>query len=621
MGLGTVKKKDASSQFRRRTTLTSTKAKTFARATELRALGTAAFRAGNPSRARQHFTRALLLFRETLGDRHADTLGTLSDLGAVCAALGDHAASREAHQAALAGRRATLGDTHPETAASLHNLGAALRALGDLAAAETCHMQAAAIWRAALGDAHPLVAKALASLAGLALARDDSAAAIHFAQQALDIRMRTRPPGDPVIAAALDDLATAQAHAGDAGAAERSWNAAIGMLRARGGRPVALLHLKAGAAQRRHGNLDAAATHFAAALAADPALTAARHNLATTLLRLGRAEDAKPHRDRALREKSLFVQHANAAAPSVLIMSLADDGNIPLEHLLPERDYTRIWWFIDHAAPDTETDLPRHDIVLNAIGDADMAADVDRRAAAFIAASGKPALNDPAQVAKTRRDRLSDLLAGIAGIATPATQRFEGTLKPASAPSAAGDTRPVLLRPAGSHGGAGLVRVEAWAALQAQALPAARAWYASPLHDCRSADGYFRKYRAIFIDRRPFPYHLAISPDWLVHYYTSDMAGHDWKLQEEARFLADPEAVLGRTAYAALAETGRRLDLDYCGVDFTLMPDRTILVFEANPTMLVHPERDDSALAFKNPAVARITAAMRDMISCRIKAG
>jgi len=98
------------------------------RATARLNAGTAAFRAGDYPRARREFERALALARAQLGPDHPQTLRTLSDLGAACAALGDHEASRAAHEAALAGRRRIIGGAHHDVGVSLHNLGAAYAA-------------------------------------------------------------------------------------------------------------------------------------------------------------------------------------------------------------------------------------------------------------------------------------------------------------------------------------------------------------------------------------------------------------------------------------------------------------------------------------------------------------
>ena len=82
-------------------------------------------------------------------------------------------------------------------------------------------------------------------------------------------------------------------------------------------------------------------------------------------------------------------------------------------------------------------------------------------------------------------------------------------------------------------------------------------------------------------------------------------------IAEERRFLEDPETALGRRAYAAISAVGRRMDLDFAGVDFAVLPDGRALLFEANATMFVHPEAADGPLAHKNSFVNRILEAFR----------
>ncbi len=124
----------------------------------------------------------------------------------------------------------------------------------------------------------------------------------------------------------------------------------------------------------------------------------------------------------------------------------------------------------------------------------------------------------------------------------------------------------------------------------------------------------------IFVDRVPYPYHLAISPHWLVHYFSADMQSAPWKLDEERRFLDDPLAALGATALHALAAIGRQLDLDYGGIDFALTAEGQVVVFEANATMLVHREAADGPLAHKNPYVDRIAQAFARLLDERLAA-
>jgi glutathione synthase/RimK-type ligase-like ATP-grasp enzyme len=64
-----------------------------------------------------------------------------------------------------------------------------------------------------------------------------------------------------------------------------------------------------------------------------------------------------------------------------------------------------------------------------------------------------------------------------------------------------------------------------------------------------------------------------------------------------------------------IAAIGKQLDLDYGGIDFTLLPGGQVLVFEANATMLAHFERETGILAHKNPYVHRIVDAFERMMS------
>ena len=494
-------------------------------------------------------------------------------------------------------------------------MAATWRALGNADDAETCQRQALAIWRETLGDGHKLTAKALAGMAALALDRGDAQAALVHAQEALSIRTAAPVRDDAAVAAALEDLGAAHAAGGDHAAAWRAFTQALAHPSPR----AALLHVKSGISRRVLGDLAAAAAHFVAAIRLDPCLTAARHQLASTLIRLGRVDEAAGHRRAALLAQPVFVQPGPPGARRLLILATAESGNIPLDHVLPEARFTRIWWFIADAGPEqTAASLPDHDAVFNGIGDPDVSLRAQARAARFAAASRMPILNHPDAVAGTRRDRLPALLSGIRGVVTPAVRRMEGRastddIKQAAA--SAGMVLPVLLRPSGSHGGAGVRRIDDWSALDAGTPGDAGAWYISQFHDCRDGDGFVRKYRVIFVHGEPYAYHLAISRDWLVHYVTSDMDTQAWKLAEEARFLDDPVGVLGAMAWDAVRKAGERLGLAYGGMDFTRLMDGSVLVFEANATMLVHPEDQDGVLAFKNRAVSRIVQAMSDMLA------
>ena len=299
----------------------------------------------------------------------------------------------------------------------------------------------------------------------------------------------------------------------------------------------------------------------------------------------------------------------------MLLLAAAGYGNVPVRYLLPSQTNTRIECFIEYAAP--APCLPAHDVVFNAVGDPDVEEPLFVASCDFIDSSGKPWLNHPAKVSQTRRDRLPSLLHGIPDIELPPVRRLRDLAAAETAMAESGIGFPLLLRPAASHGGDGLARVDTHGGLRLIDPQGADPWYLCPFRDYRSADGYWRKYRMIFVDRAPHPYHLAISAHWLVHYATANMLSDPAKCAEELRFLEDPAAVLGTRAMAAIRAIGKRLDLDYAGVDFTLLPDGRVLVFEANATMLVHPE-PPGPFAFKNRFVDRILAAFESLLTSRI---
>jgi tetratricopeptide (TPR) repeat protein len=587
------------------------------RADALRELGYQAFRQGRAGRARQLFNRAQALYREAYGQDHAQTAAALSDLGVAESAIGDEAAARRHHEEALRIRRLALGSAHADVAASLHNLAVACRNLGDFDTAEACHRESLVIWRTLLGATHPTVARGLTSLGLVAYRRGDYRAASLHHRQALQIRQSARPLPVQDIAASLTDIGDCMAAAGDFAAAEEEWRLALSLLQRLHGQDSA--HLapalnRLGVARWRQGDADVALAWFEKALQSDSDFVLARHSLAVLLARLGRAIEAAAQRQRALKQQRIFVQKAANERCRVLILAGADEGNIPVEYLLPEAEVTRVWWFVEHSPDPLSERLPEHDVVLNGIGDPDMVEVGRSKATAFLRQCRTRVLNDPAHVLRTRRDLLPAALSGIANLVVPKVIKL-GSRDIAAQVDAAGLRLPLLLRPPGSHGGKAVILAHDLDMLDRAAPEDAAGWYVTEFRDCRASDGYFRKYRVIFVDREPYPYHLAISDNWLVHYFSSDMSSHSWKLAEEAAFLADWRSVLGDAAANAVTAVGRRLDLDYCGIDFGIGEDGRPVVFEANATMLVHPEADDGPLAFKNRNVAGIVSAMQNLLS------
>ena len=361
---------------------------------------------------------------------------------------------------------------------------------------------------------------------------------------------------------------------------------------------------------------DGAEHHSRLALRCDPSDAVASQTLAEILERRGEPEAAAALLDDAYARQSLFLEAAPNSRMTVLVLSTRSAGNVPHRFLMPADSYTRLVWYMEHARDEQIAALPPFDVVFNAIGDPDLAGASAGAVRRFLERCDRPVLNPPAAVSRTSRGLAATTLGGLDDVVVPPATRIARArlerLGLRRAIAEAGFEPPVLIRPTGSHGGKGLTRALTWPEAEAAAAALGNEdLYATAYRDYRSADGLYRKGRVIFVDRRPYPYHWAGSDHWMVHYDVSGSGEDAERRAEEMRFLEDPAAFLGPRAWAAVGRIGRRLDLDFCGVDFGVLPDGRVLVFEANATMLVHPEDDAGPLGAKNPAVAAIVGAFQ----------
>jgi tetratricopeptide (TPR) repeat protein/glutathione synthase/RimK-type ligase-like ATP-grasp enzyme len=347
---------------------------------------------------------------------------------------------------------------------------------------------------------------------------------------------------------------------------------------------------------------------------------------ASTLAELGNVLIRRGQRDAAL---AVFRQahalqplihvpaHRGRPAFSALFLDTPLAGSTRVDYLAGKAPYDR---FIHPVLPDTPVDLAllasKADVVFNMICNADDGRDVLPLALALVERLGRPTLNHPRTILRTDRAAVAERLAGIAGCRVPATRRLTGRalLAAAAAQDLPGMRLPLLVRLAGTHGGDDFELCETWPAVAAFAAAAPDAnLYAIEYIDYRSADGFFRKYRVIFVDGGILPYHLAIHDHWKVHHFRTDMANQAWMRQEEERFLAAMDSVFDGRAQDSLRAIAQAIGLDYGGVDCGLDRDGQVVVFEANASMLVHDETDPT-FAYKNPYIARIRTAFEAML-------
>ena len=359
--------------------------------------------------------------------------------------------------------------------------------------------------------------------------------------------------------------------------------------------------------------------HYEAALKADPDHAPAHQGLGAVLADNGDRDGAQEHFRRGFRGHAISTLPYRGTQPPVALLQLVSSGggNIPTASFLDDCIFLTSVVVTDHLDPSIA--LPPHQLIFNAIGDADLCEPALEAAVRLIARTSAPVINDPRAVMKTGRISNAIRLGAVPGVVTPRTIAIARDILagPEGADAIAEHqfTFPLLLRSPGYHTGRNFIIVADAGELSAAAagLPGSDLLAIEYL-DARGQDGSARKYRVMMIGGKIYPLHLAISRDWKVHYFTSDMADKPDHRLEEAAFLADMPAVLGDKAYRALEGIREALGLDYAGIDFGLNAQGDLLLFEANATMVIAVPDHDERWAYRRTAITKILDAVVAML-------
>jgi hypothetical protein len=325
------------------------------------------------------------------------------------------------------------------------------------------------------------------------------------------------------------------------------------------------------------GEIDAARREYEIALRLDPDNVTAHACLAVLLLRLGDHAGATLHGARGFGGGATAWPFRGSAEPvPILVVHSALGGNVALDRYIDDRTFAK--WTIVAEFHDPAVALPPHALVVNA-----------RRLGTL------PGVVAP-QVTAFSRDELT----GQTG---------------ADMLTAAGFRWPVILRSPGFQTGrhCRLITHPDQLTGAVAELPGDEL-LAIAFVDTRAADGTFRKYRVMVVDGEIFPLHLAISRQWMVHYYTADMAERADYRAADAAFLNDMPGMLGSHVMRALAAIASALRLAYGGIDFGIDAAGQVVMFEANATMIVPPPPREECWSYRQPAVRRIDDAVRALL-------
>ena len=324
------------------------------------------------------------------------------------------------------------------------------------------------------------------------------------------------------------------------------------------------------------------------------------------------------------------VRAATKARLRVLALAAATDigSNMPIEFLLDESDIELMTLFV---IPEIEwpASLPDHDIAIVIASDSEECREALRKIDSAAARWPRPLLNPPDLVCNLDRDKLHRLLDGIAGVEIPATiavTREELSLLSSSTGAgrdiAADLAYPVIIRPRGSHAGAGLARLDDHDAIERylDARPE-QEFFIARFVDYSNGDGLFRKYRIVFIDGLPYACHMAIADRWDVWYLNAGMSASAAKRLEEQAFMQTFDIAFAARHAAALTGISKRIGLDYFTVDCAETRSGSLLIFEADNTAIVHDMDPPDIFPYKALQMRKVFDAFAAMLDRRARSG
>jgi hypothetical protein len=345
---------------------------------------------------------------------------------------------------------------------------------------------------------------------------------------------------------------------------------------------------------------------------------------------LGDKESGLAIQDEILSSHQLFRSPCSAQAPRLRVLALAaatDMGsNTPIEFLLEQSGIELMTLYV---IPQVElpASLPDHDVAIVIASDSEECREALRKIDMMASRWPQPVLNPPRLVGNLDRDKLHRLLEGIEGLEIPATtgvtrlQLSEVSQSAAALGDIAADLAfPVIVRPRGSHAGAGLAKIDDADAM-ARYLDERheQEFFISRFVDYSGDDGLFRKCRIVFIDGQPYACHMAVADRWDIWYLNAGMSASASKRLEEEMFMRTFDSGFARRHHAALAGLATHIGLDYFTVDCAETKNGSLLIFEADNTAIVHDMDSPKLFPYKAPQMRKVFDAFAAMLERRAK--
>jgi len=193
-------------------------------------LGIVLHDAGDFERSTPVLEEALKLLEARLGPNHPQLIPTLADLSVNALTVGDNQGARRYAERALALATTTLGPQHMRTAAIENNLGNVYVALLDDAQAQRHFERAIEIFVARLGEDNPQTVSALVNLGSLHGRAGRFVEARRALRSALDVLRQAKGERDLDVARLYVNLGYNEQMAGDADAAMQLYRQSLAIL-------------------------------------------------------------------------------------------------------------------------------------------------------------------------------------------------------------------------------------------------------------------------------------------------------------------------------------------------------------------------------------------------------
>jgi hypothetical protein len=330
----------------------------------------------------------------------------------------------------------------------------------------------------------------------------------------------------------------------------------------------------------------------------------------------------------ALKVQRLYELPASrtpASAPALRLLALMAPGdlmtNAPLPFLIDHSDIDLRMLYLPPGEP-LPTVLPAHDLAFIAISESDPTHGLLCELAGVVDGWPKPVINRPDHITRTARSQAYTLLRDAPDVCMPMTARAtrDSLLRLAGGQLGLGallpdGVFPLIVRPVDSHAGHDLDKVDTPQALAHYlAATAGLEFFISRFVDYSGTDGLFRKYRVVLIDGVPYAGHMGISEHWMIHYLNAGMADSPLKRAEEQAFMDHFERDFASRHATALRSIAARFELPYLVIDCAETVQGELLVFEVDPSAVVHAMDPVDLFPYKVPAMHKVFTAFRDML-------